>query len=77
MTSNTKKVWLSNLFLAAGVVLIGYGVYLALQPAESIEVEITDHSTLTDRLAGEAPRIPVVISNRTYSEIRLVGSDAC
>ena len=75
MRSNAMAVWFSNGLLVVGLGMIGYAAYGAMQPGatqpNTIEVEITDHVVLKDRVAGSPIRIPVVAVNRTATRIRL------
>ena len=81
MKSNAMAGWFANGFMVIGLGLIGYAVYGAMQPgatqSNTIEVEITDHAVLKDRVAGSPIRIPVVAVNKTATRIRLVGTNAC
>ncbi len=77
MQPKNKRIWLSR-GVAAGVGLaLVAALVAAIWPSGSVQVAIMDSDALA-RPVGETGRtIPVALQNRTWSRIRLVGTNAC
>ncbi len=75
----TRKLfarWVSNACLVAGIGLVGWAGYVAMNPCR-IDLFVSDPTALENRIVGETRQIPVAAVNRTATRVRLVGTNAC